>query len=445
MRLLLVLTTLLAVSATPAAAAEHHFKLRAGPYKMGRYATEFPTLLVPTPKQKGYVTEMNARLVDGKGRPVLVNEAMLHHVFFNNQGRRRVASECGGGSPAETFYGTGEENEVMRFPAGYGYRLKPTDTWKMGAMVMSHRYRPSNVYVEYEGTVVSGKKLTGVRPFWVHANGCTGSSYHVRGDGTKGSVDDRVDPWTVPMNGRIVASGGHLHAGAINMELRDPACGDRVLLDNEPYYAPPTDLLYTAEPMLHEAGPVQTSWFTSKQGIPVAKGQVLDLHGIYENDHARQGVMSITHIYIAPSKTAPVGCPPLPDDAHQEPMQAGLRTRAPYEPIPLYRLDKRNLPVRMAEPPGAATPLVDGATISLKAFRFQPTEKVVIKAGSTINWNFADVSIHQLTQASGPRAVAGQQLGNGAKTSTRFDTPGRYQLFCYLHPMTMHEQVDVVP
>ena len=101
--------------------------------------------------------------------------------------------------------------------------------------------------------------------------------------------------------------------------------------------------------------------------------------------------------------------------------------------------------MKMAEPPGAATPLTDGATISLKAYRFQPTEKVVIKAGSTINWVFADKAEHNLTEASGPRAVAGQLLSGGAKSSTQFTVPGRYQLFCYLHPMTMHEQIDVVP
>ncbi len=446
-RLGLLLFVALVVSVAPADASTHRFKLRAGPYKLAGYSTQFPETKVRTPRVKGFVTSMRARLVDSRGRPVLVDEAMLHHVFFNNIDRNRHPGNCSGTHP-EVFYGTGEENEVMRFPAGYGYRLKRGDHWQMGAMIMGHRWRPSNVYVEYSGTVET-KRLTGVRPFWVRANGCgIDSGYHVRGTGLPGTVDDRVNHWTVPMTGRIVAAGGHLHAGAINMELRDPACGDRVLLDNRPFYAPPTDLLYTAVPKLHEAGPVQTSWYTSGDGIPVAKGQRLDLHGLYEGQYARQLVMAITHIYIArsaPTDPAPSGCPPLPPDARQEPMQAGLRPRAPYEPIPLWRLDERKLPVRLDEPPGPVTPLADGGTIALKRFRFQPTEKVVVKAGSTINWRFDDATDHQLTQASGPRAVAGQTLGKGGRTSTRFDVPGRYQLFCYLHPMTMHEQVDVVP
>lgn len=437
--LLLVLLT-----AAPAQASTHRFKLRAGPYKLAGYNTQFPLGQVKVPKVKGYVTSMRARLVDSKGRPILVNEAMLHHVFFTNLARTRVPGNCSG-TPPEVFYGTGEENEVMRFPAGYGYRLKRGDRWKMGAMIMAHRWRPSNIYLEYSGTVDTSRRLTGVRPFWVRANGCDGSGYHVRGGGLPGSVDDRVNHWTVPMTGRIVAAGGHLHAGALAMQLRDPACGDRVLFDNTPFYAPPSDLLYTAVPKLHEAGPIQTSWFTSGQGIPVTKGQALDLHGIYEGQYARQLVMAIAHIYIAPGRAEPAGCPPLPRDARQEPMQAGLRAHAPYEPIPLWRLDDRHLPVRMTEPPGPATPLPDGGVITLKGNRFGPTEKVVIKAGSTINWRFEDPTDHQISFASGPRAVAGQTLGKGGRTSTQFDVPGRYQLFCYLHPMTMREQVDVVP
>jgi plastocyanin len=86
-----------------------------------------------------------------------------------------------------------------------------------------------------------------------------------------------------------------------------------------------------------------------------------------------------------------------------------------------------------------------GGTIDLRAYRFQPTQKVTIKAGDTVNWRFRDFSQHNLTLASGPQAVAGQTLGKGGRAATQFTVPGRYQFFCYLHPMTMREQIDVVP
>ncbi len=417
--------------------------LRAGPYALGGYRTQFLKESVPRPRASGYVTRMRASLVDARGRPVTIRDGMLHHVYFNNLSVLRTAGQCTSRQP-EVFYGTGEENESLDLPPGYGYRLRRHDRWQMSGMLMSHRYRPKRVYVRYVVTTDTARR-TAVRPLWVRANGCGSSSaYHVRGDGGPGSVDDRVDHWKVPIGGRIVASGGHLHAGAINLVMRQPSCGDRVLFDNAPSFAPADDLLYHVVPRLHEAGPIQTSWFTSKTGIPVAKGEVLDLHGLYANDHPRQSVMAITHVYIAPESQPPVGCSPLPADAHQTAPKAGERPSAPYQSIPLYTLDARHRPVVIDEPPGPSVPLADNALIDLRSFAFTP-EKVTIAAGSTLQWRFDDLAAHNLTFASGPRAVAGQQLAKGGRTSTRFDTPGRYQLFCYLHPMTMHEQITVTP
>lgn len=445
-RLVAVAAVALAALLLPAAAGAEvrTFTLRSGPYQLGGYSTKTLRTSVPRPSLSGYVTKMHARLVDGRGRPVTVAKAMLHHVFFKNLDVERVKDACPK-IPGETFYGTGEEDQALDLPDGYGYRLRKGDRWEMGAMLMGHRYRGHEVYVQYRVTVDTAERVA-VRPLWVRATGCDfGSMYNVPGDGSPGSIHDRVYRWKVPITGRIVAAGGHLHAGSVNLQLRDPACGDRVLFDNRPSYAPASDLLYHVSPRLHEAGPIQTSWFSSPTGIPILKGQVLDLHGLYENDHARQSVMSITHLYVAPAARGPAGCPPLPADARQAAPGPGQRPSVPYQSIPLYRLDRRHRTVELAEPEGPSTPLADGATIALRAFQFRP-EKVTIRAGSTINWRFDDVAKHNLTLASGPVAVAGQQnFERGERTSTRFEVPGRYQFFCYLHPMTMHEQVDVVP
>jgi plastocyanin len=442
LRAALVLALLLPATAS---AETHRFKLRVGPFPIGKYETEFLDQHVPTPKVKGFVTKMRARLVDGNGDRVLVNEAMLHHVFFRNLDRLRVKGNCPTQLP-EVFYGTGEEDEALDLPEGYGYRLRGKDRWEMHGMLMSHRYRPGHVYVQYSGKVDTDPDLQNVRPLWVRANGCGQvSSYHVNGGGAKGAVDDRVYHWRVPLTGRIVAAGGHLHAGSINLELRDPACGDRVLYDNRPFFAPADDLFYTVYPRLHEVGPVQTSWFQSREGIPIAKGQRLDLHGLYERQYARPSVMAITHIYVAPGGPKPVGCPELPGDRRQQPMKRGLRPSAPYQHIPLYKLNRRHLPVELDEPEGPVTNMFAGGAIDMRAYRFQPTEKVVVKAGATVRWRWRDRALHNLTMASGPQALGGQLLGKGGRVTTQFTVPGRYQFFCYLHPMTMREQVDVVP
>jgi plastocyanin len=417
-------------------AAIHHFDLRAGPFRIGHFNTRMLALGVPTPRVKGYVTKLHAQLVDRRGRRVRIDEAMLHHMYLRNDSRARVRN-CN--RLPEVFYGTGEENQTLDLPPGYGYRLGRRDRWELHGMLMSHRYRPGHVYVEYSGTVDTGR-LRGVRPFWVKASGCRSSSYNVPGSGRPGAVHDKVFHWRVPMTGRIVAAGGHLHAGAIGLQLRDPRCGDRVLFDNRPFYAPANDLLYHAQPRLHEAGPVQTSWFSSRAGIPVRRGQTLDLHGLYENDQARGAVMAISHVYIAPGGPAPRRCPPLPADALQTAMLPGLRPSAPYQHVPLYELGAHHRALELTRPEG---PVAHTRQVDLAAYRFQPAH-VVVPAGARLTWRFRDAAAHNLTFASGPRAVGGQTYHGGHRVTARFTVPGRYQLFCYLHPMTMHEQIDVV-
>ena len=123
---------------------------------------------------------------------------------------------------------------------------------------------------------------------------------------------------------------------------------------------------------------------------------------------------------------------------------AGSRAASPWIPTPLWTLDGRRRAVVLGQPPGPPLELGDGATITLRENRFSP-ENVQIRAGDRLHWRFDDNGAHNLTFANGPRAVAGQTLSGGGRTETQFDVAGRYQLFCYLHPVTMHEIVTVRP
>ena len=75
--------------------------------------------------------------------------------------------------------------------------------------------------------------------------------------------------------------------------------------------------------------------------------------------------------------------------------------------------------------------------------RFNPGH-VSVEAGASLTWRFRDSIAHNVLLANGPRLVGSPTLTRGTATS-RFAVPGRYELFCYLHPMTMHEVVDVRP
>jgi hypothetical protein len=122
-----------AVAATlawaPAASGElRTVTVRQGPIKVAPYAVKYTTKrtkFVRSPGVDGFLVGMHARVVDRRGRPLPVQRLMLHHIVYKNHGRRpgeRPDPVCGGAS--ESFYGTGEEDHTLRFPPGYGYRVR---------------------------------------------------------------------------------------------------------------------------------------------------------------------------------------------------------------------------------------------------------------------------------------------------------------------------------
>ena len=154
----------------PAAARLKTFTLRFGPVAMGAFNVSLPRGVAATPGVDGYIVGMHADLVDRRGRPVTIRDVMLHHVVFSRQRRAAVRRECGGGV-AEVFYGTGEENQRLRLPAGYGYRIGRGDRWRMKAMLMSHSLRSLDVYVRYRVTVQTGSRLTPGAPVLAAGDG----------------------------------------------------------------------------------------------------------------------------------------------------------------------------------------------------------------------------------------------------------------------------------
>ena len=186
----------LAMMAAPAQGAEVVY--RAGPFKVGGFETVRPKVIVPSPKVDGYITHMTAHLVDESGTPIDIQKVMLHHVVFLNRGRFAGdrKAKCGARF-GEPFYGTGEENQALDLPAGYGYRTRRGDKWKMQTMLMSHSPKAAKVFVEYRMRVVEDRKLTPVTPYWVRVTNCRNEpSYSVPGGGEPGAVHLQSRPWT---------------------------------------------------------------------------------------------------------------------------------------------------------------------------------------------------------------------------------------------------------
>jgi plastocyanin len=71
--------------------------------------------------------------------------------------------------------------------------------------------------------------------------------------------------------------------------------------------------------------------------------------------------------------------------------------------------------------------------------------KLSIPLGAQITWRFPDTTSHDVTLANGPFGFSSPFSRAGRKYTQSFSRAGTYQLFCSLHPVVMHEVVDVRP
>ncbi len=440
---------MLAVLAPASAQARSEtFTLKSKPFTLSGFQTTFPKVGVPTPRRSGYITRMDAWLVDGRGRRVTIRDVMLHHIVFINNGRpggRSKHSSCPGRG-GEPFWGTGEEKQPLILPRGYGYQVAGRDRWSMQAMLMSHSLRAHVVRVVFRVRMVLGAQMRRVKPLWLRANGCTTHpSYDIEGDMPPGGVHQREHLWRMPHDGRIVATSAHLHGSAFGMTIKQPRCGERTLVDNRPLYGHPDDIVYRAKPVLHEPGPIATGHFLSQTGLPVRKGEMLRVTGLYDGTRPHPRVMAIAHVYVALDREAPRACVPRPKDAHILWTRTDGREKAPEMKLPIHGLGSDGMVHEIDRPPGKE--VVDESPevqVRLTGERFVPANLSVAR-GTSVTWNFLDRARHNVTLAAGPRHVASANVGRGAHYSRALNTPGTYKLFCYLHPITMTQVISVRP
>jgi len=434
-----------------AGAAEKTFTLRSGPTTVGSYQTRYPEPFVKTPERSGYITRMSARPVDARGRRVPLKHVMLHHVVFINAGHAgapRKTSSCPGRA-GEPFYGTGEENQSLLLPAGYGYKVDKRDRWRMVTMLMSHRLERTKVWMEYRVTIETSEKLKPVRPLWLRANGCDPtSSYSVPGGGAPGSIDERSSEWRMPISGRIVAAGAHLHGSAKDLTISQPRCAGRTLIEHRPRWGNPDDPVYTLRPVLHEPGPIATGYYLSGRGIPVRQGESLRVTGRYDGELAHPAVMSITHIYVAREQPGdepvPATCAALPSDGRIHWSRPMGRSSVASSQVPLNGLDERGRPRRIASAAGPSVVAGASATVDLSRSLFAPPN-LSIGLGGEVTWRSLDETRHVVFLVNGPRSVDSPLLRQGGVYKQRFPVAGTYNLFCYLHPVTMHQTLVVRP
>ena len=429
--------------AAPAQASTTTHTWRVGPIDMRGYATEQALEDTRAPRMFGYLTAMHARIVDAEGNPVPQERVMLHHVFFVNHGRfagDRRAGDCRARN-GETFYGTGEEDQAIELPAGYGYKLRKRDRWRVGWMFMNHRHVRERVYLEYTVTVTDEPRIP-VTPYWISVSCADGKIYSVPGDG---GVHELSRTWTVPRGGRIVTAAAHAHGGALNVGVTDERCG-RPLLSSDARYGMAEDPIYNLSPVLHEPAPRSMSVVNSAAGWAVSRGDRLTVTSRYANTSPHSAVMGIMHLYIAHRDGRPETCPPLPADVQTQRLAflgAPGREEPPLEQPELSALDAAGIARPVADLTGPVAVRPGDATIKVRNAQFRP-RRLSVPSGAVVRWRFGDPIQHDVTLANGPRAFASAYTTRGTYR-TRLTVPGTYRVFCSLHPVTMSQTIEVRP
>jgi hypothetical protein len=426
-----------------AQAAVEKVVVRQGPLTVYPYQVRYTspsTRRVRAPRLDGYIVRMHARLVDRSGTPIPVQRVMLHHVVYKTRAHRDPV--CGG---TESFYGTGEENQALRLPPGYGYRIQRRDRWLTGWMLMNHRSQTERAYIEYTAWVETGRRLRDVRPYWVRATGCENARdpiFNVPGGRSAGAVFAKSAAWTVPRSGRLVAGGAHVHGGARALRLSQPRCSNRTLMLSRPLYGLPEHPYYNVLPVLHEPGPIATGWVTSATGVPVARGDRLRVTAIYDGRRPHVRAMGIWHVYLAPGPAPRRRCVPLPPDLESVLTRTPGRAEPPAVTVPLTGLDANGQAVEIDRPPGRTVRGGPRARVVVGE-RSYSIRNLSIPAGASVIWRFRGLGYHDVTLANGPRGFASRWSLRGENYERRFRVPGTYRLFCSLHPVEMTQTIDV--
>ena len=110
--------------------------------------------------------------------------------------------------------------------------------------------------------------------------------------------------------------------------------------------------------------------------------------------------------------------------------------------VPLTEIGSDGRAHTISRPPGRTVTLAKHSTITARDYYFS-TANASVTPDSTLSWDFAPGTLHNVTLANGPQGFASANLSQGRKFKFRFTRPGTYRIFCSLHPVEMTETVTV--
>src|SRR5690242_925746 len=230
-----------------------HLHFEYGPLDIapGQNLIETSTDRIPQPAEAGWIVGFRPNLVLPNGKVPPVDVLHLHHGVWATTTRHDATAP----RLPERFFAAGEEKTALELPDGYGYRYSPTDKWLLNDMIHNLTAKPYQASVTYDvdfvpATSPKAATMKDVHPIWLDVQ--NGKIYPVfdalKGSGTNGRFtypdDDpnapHVNSYTLPTDGVLVKTGGHLHPGGLYDTLSVTRGNEtkRIFTSKAKYYEP---------------------------------------------------------------------------------------------------------------------------------------------------------------------------------------------------------------
>jgi plastocyanin len=304
--------------------AERHI-YRYGPIDVlpGQNNIDF-TGRIDLPTEDGWITRIAADVQREDGSVPPVDIIHLHHGVWINQSRP------GSGRGPELVFAAGEEKTITTIPEGYGYRFDADDDWIINYMIHNQVPAPDQVYLTYSVDLIpngapEAEGIHEAHPVWMDVwSSEIYPVFDVPPGGPDGSYtfpDDADDPyagtyarneWTVPNDGVLLGTGGHVHPGGRNTDLYVTRAGASAQNDDAAEYVDgDTALAFESEAEYFDPnGPV--SWDLAAHTtapdwrVGVRAGDVLSISATYDTDQAlAYEAMGIMVVWMADGEDGP--------------------------------------------------------------------------------------------------------------------------------------------
>ena len=182
-----------------------------------------------------WMTSFDPRLVDENKVPVEahVQEGgspyYLHHCVLYRTSSSEPSSTCGSFG-SERVISSGGERAAMALPNGYGYRIRPTDTWRVNIHMQNFTNQAKKLYLQYSMSYQPASvQLTPIRQWWLDSETNCRTTYYVSpGSGLHVVSRDH----TARRDIHLVSLQPHMHCGGVKMELINKTTGQLIATMN---------------------------------------------------------------------------------------------------------------------------------------------------------------------------------------------------------------------